>query len=96
MADENPTDRGSSERRSSAANLRTESVVLTLLLDEHPALLTMDELVLVLHADPDNGDPENSAQKAVTELVGAGLVNRHGRILSPTRAALYFWRLPIL
>jgi len=71
-------------------------VVLTLLLDEHPAQLTMDELVLVLHADPDNGDPENVARRAVNELVGAGLVNRHGRFLSPTRAALYFWRLPML
>jgi hypothetical protein len=55
----------------------------------------MDELVLVLHADPDRGDPANAAQRAVQELVGAGLVNLHGRFLSPTRAALYYSRLPI-
>jgi hypothetical protein len=96
MADENPTGRASSEPGSPAANLRTESTVLTLLLDEFPAQLTMDELVLVLHADPDNGDPSNVARRAVNELVGAGLVNRHGRFLSPTRAALYYWRLPML
>jgi len=50
----------------------------------------MDELILVLHADPDRGDPEDAGSRAVRELVGAGLVHRDGRFLAPTRAALYF------
>lgn len=53
----------------------------------------MDELVLVLHADPERGDPEDAAGRAVRELVGAGLMYREGRFLSPSRAALYFERL---
>lgn len=97
MADENPKGRAPSDPASPAADdLRTESAVLTLLLHEHPAQLTMEELVLVLHGDPDRGDPADAAKRAVQELVGAGLVNRNGRFLSPTRAALYFSRLPML
>jgi hypothetical protein len=55
----------------------------------------MDELILVLHGDQDRGDPEDAARRAITELVGAGLVHRHGDVLSPTRAALYFERLEV-
>jgi hypothetical protein len=72
---------------------KTEAAVLSLLLDEHPARLTADELVLVLHADPDRGDPEDAAERAVRELTGAGLLHREGRFLTPSRAALYFSRL---
>jgi hypothetical protein len=68
---------------------------LALLLDEHPIRLTMDELVLVLHGDQDRGNPEDAARRAVAELVGAGLVHRHGDVLAPTRAALYFERLEV-
>jgi hypothetical protein len=55
----------------------------------------MDELILVLHADPERGDPEDAAGRAVRELVGAGLMHREGRFLSPSRAALYFAALEV-
>jgi hypothetical protein len=74
---------------------RTERAVLALLLDEHPTRLTVDELILVLHADPKRGDPEDAAGRAVRELVGAGLMHREGRFLSPSRAALYFAALEV-
>jgi len=91
MADQNPTGRASLDPSSPAGeDRRTESAVLALLLNEHPTRLTMDELILVLHADPDRGDPEDAGSRAVRELVGAGLVHRDGRFLAPTRAALYF------
>jgi hypothetical protein len=94
MADQNPTDRASLDPSSPAAeDKRTESAVLALLLDEHPTRLTMDELILVLHADPDRHDPADSARRAVCELLGAGLLHRDGDFLTPTRAALYFERL---
>jgi hypothetical protein len=69
--------------------------VLALLLNEHPTQLTMDELILVLHADPKRGDPEDAGERAVRELVGAGLVHPQGRFLVPSRAALYFNRLEV-
>jgi hypothetical protein len=53
----------------------------------------MDELILVLCANPERGDPEGAGQRAVSELVGAGLVHRDGNFIAPTRAALYFHRL---
>ena len=94
MASENPKGRASRDPSSPAGqDKRTESAVLALLLDEHPTRLTMDELILVLHADPERGDPEDAAGRAVRELVGAGLMHREGRFLSPSRAALYFERL---
>jgi hypothetical protein len=68
---------------------------LALLLNEHPTRLTVDELILVLHADPERGDPEDAAERAVRELVGAGLMHREGRFLSPSRAALYFAALEV-
>lgn len=76
-----------------ALDAMTERAVLALVLDEHPARLTMDELLLVLHADPRLGDPEDAARRAVRELVGAGLLYCEGSFVEPTRAALYFTRL---
>jgi hypothetical protein len=55
----------------------------------------MDELILVLHADPERDDPEDAGQRAVRELVGAGLVHLEGRFLAPSRAALYFDALEV-
>lgn len=91
MADENPTGRTCPDPSSPAGeDARTESAVLALLLEEHPIRLTVDELILVLHADPERGDPEDAARRAVRELVGAGLVHLEGRFFAPSRAALYF------
>jgi hypothetical protein len=96
MANENPKGRASHDPSTPAGeDSRTESAVLALLLDEHPTRLTMDELILVLCADPDRGDPQDAARRAVAELVGGGLVHRDGNFLAPTRAALYFQRLEV-
>ncbi len=96
MADQNPTGRASLDPFSpKSEDKKTESAVLALLLDEHPTRLTMDELILVLHADPERGDPEDAGKRAVRELVGAGLVHREGRFLAPARAALYFAALEL-
>lgn len=91
MADENPTGRASCDPTCPASeDHRTEGAVLALLLYEHPIQLAMDELVLVLSADPRRPDPADEAKRAVRELVGAGLLRRQGDFLAPTRAALYF------
>ena len=74
---------------------RNQSVVLSMLIDEHPVRLTFDELALVLHADLSE-PPRIATQNALKDLIGAGLVYREGRLLSPTRAALYFAALDVV
>jgi hypothetical protein len=69
---------------------KSQGTVLGVLVDEHPIRMTLDELILVMHADPETDDPGVATKDAIRELVSAGLVNREGRHLSPTRAALYF------
>lgn len=96
MADRNPTERGAAgpdSPNAAARDARTENAVLTFLLDEHPTRLTLGELSLVLNADPRLDDPDDAAERAVRELVGAGLIHQDGRFLAPSRAALYFERL---
>ncbi|MET0557508.1 MAG: hypothetical protein ABW065_02385 [Solirubrobacterales bacterium] len=96
MADSNPMHRGSCDPSSpEAEDRRTESAVLVNLLAEHPTPLTEDELILLLHADPERGDPGGAGQNAIRELVAAGLVHRNGRFFSLTRPAVYFARLDV-
>lgn len=96
MAIENPKGREEHEPASTVGeDRRAERAVLALLIHEHPMQLTMDELTLVLHADQDQVDPGDAALRAVRELVGAGLLRRHGRFLVPSRAALYFAALEV-
>jgi hypothetical protein len=69
---------------------KTQGNVLAVLIDEHPIRMTMDELILVMHADPKQDNPGTTTKDAIHHLVSAGLVTCDGRFLSPTRAALYF------
>lgn len=78
-----------------AHNRRDQSIVLAMLIDEHPVRLTLDELVLLLHADLKQETPLIATENALMELIGAGLVRREGPLLSPTRAALYFAALDV-
>jgi hypothetical protein len=73
---------------------RIESAVMALLLDEYPDRLTLGELRRVLHPeDPEGAKPFDAVERAVCELIGAGLLHRHGQFVMPSRAALYFERL---
>lgn len=96
MADQNPTGHSLRDPASPAEqDRRFEGLVLSLLLEEHPARLTTDELALILSAFHDQGHPHDAAQRAIRELIGAGLVHRDGRFICPSRAALYFDRLDV-
>lgn len=72
---------------------RTEFVVLAFLFDEHPVLLTIPELSRALNAGSDDFASTDAVERAVRELVGAGLLHCQGPLVVPTRAALYFERL---
>lgn len=91
MADQNPRDRESSKPLDIAQEeIRTENAVLSLLIDEHPVRLTLDEIALVLHGEPRLTDPEDAAEQAAYRLYSFGLIHRDGNFLLPTRAALRF------
>ena len=67
----------------------TQRAVLTLVLDEHPAQLTGDDLAL----EVGRGDP---TERAVRDLVAVGLLRRQCEAVLPSRAALHFERLESL
>jgi hypothetical protein len=95
MAETNPTDCDRNPAHPSAADAKAERVVLAFLLEEHPSQLTIPELSRALNAHPGGFSSDDAVERAVRELVGAGLLYCHGALVLPTRAALYFARLEV-
>lgn len=76
-----------------AADLATESTVLRQVLDVHPVLMTLPELVReIAGADPAFAE-RDAVERAVRDLGGVGLLHSHGEFVVPTRAALHFSEL---
>ena len=69
--------------REDAASQRAD---LSLVLAEHPTLLAAGEIEREV-------GPGDSAERAMLDLAGAGLLRREGATIMPTRAALHFDRL---
>ena len=69
--------------RSERGDEAIQRAVLSLVLAAHPKRLTIPELAREI----DQGD---SAERAVRDLVGDGLLECHGISLTPTHAALRF------
>jgi hypothetical protein len=67
-----------------------QQAALAILLDAYPAQLSVDELARELTDRPDEFGPRDAIDNAVRDLVGAGLVHRHGTFVFPTRAAVRF------
>jgi hypothetical protein len=65
---------------------KTEVAVLAVVLSEHPALMTFEEVA----GEVDDAD---AADNAVHRLVRVGLLRREGGLVIATRAALRFSRL---
>lgn len=61
-----------------------ESALLQQVLALHPAAVTVEELTRELGEAPDDVD------RAVRDLVAAGLLHRSGSLVLPSRAALRF------
>ncbi|HEU4905550.1 MAG TPA: hypothetical protein VFT19_05480 [Solirubrobacterales bacterium] len=93
MADQNPT--GSAERVTSPSeeDRKVEWAVLSFLLDRHPESPSIIEVSRALNEGTVEFEREDSVERAVRELVGAGLLRCDGSRVLPTRAALYFWQL---
>jgi hypothetical protein len=78
-----------------AQEAEDQRVVLSFILGEHPTQLTIPEVAQALYAHPGDFKSDDAVERAIRELVGGGLLHCHGRLVLPTRAALYFSRLEI-
>jgi hypothetical protein len=73
-----------------AQEARNQRVVLDFLPGQHPAQLTIPEVAQALYAHPGDFAKSDEVERAIGDLVGAGLLHCHGPFILPTRAALYF------
>lgn len=73
-----------------AEDAATEAAVLQQILIDHPAQITLGELVRELAADSTDFAERDAIERAVRDLAGAGLLHRHDAFVVPTRAALRF------
>lgn len=91
MADRNPTDCGLDPAFPPDVDHLIQTSVLAFVLSEHPTHLIVPELVLAMNQDRDgDGDADDEVERAIRELVGAGLLHLVGGSVLPTRAVLYF------
>jgi hypothetical protein len=67
-----------------------QSGVLGFVLEEHPAHLTIPELSLAMNRGRSDFSARDEVERAIRDLVGAGLLYIGGGLVLPTRAALYF------
>jgi hypothetical protein len=67
---------------------QAQQAVLTVLLDAHPAQRSTDEIVRELAEDPGEFAARDRIENAIRDLVGAGLLHRHGPFVFATHAAV--------
>jgi hypothetical protein len=69
-------------------DIATEAAVVQLVLDLHPTLLTTAELVREVAGEEASFAERDSVERAVRDLIGAGLLHGNEGFAIPTRAAL--------
>ena len=74
-------------------DIATESAVLQQVLDLYPAQVTYGELLREVAGQLAEFDERDAVERAVRDLVGAGLLHRHDEFIMPSRAALRFNQL---
>ena len=94
MSCDNPTDRGFPDPSTRAdTDRKVEWAVLGFLLDAHPDRFTIPEVSRAMNAGETDFGGEDAVERAIRQLVGAGLLHCSCGFVLPTEAALYFWRL---
>lgn len=93
MANDDLMDCGLSSASPAAVDAREERMVLGLILELHPDQLTNAELSQALVDADDDFGAKDAVDRALQELVGAGLLRRQVESVLPTRSALHFHRL---
>jgi hypothetical protein len=76
-----------------AQDAKAERAVLAFLIGEHPNQLTVAEVSWALNNGSIEFEAEDAVERAIRELVGAGLLRCADGFVLPTRAAVYFARL---
>ncbi len=79
----------------SVQDAKTEGGLLGVILEEHPALLTISELSLAVNRGPGDFSAADAVERAICNLVGAGLLYIACGLVLPTRAARYFADLEV-
>jgi len=69
---------------------KVERAVLAFLIYRYPERLTIPALYRILSEENSNFESDDAVERAVRELVGAGLLECRDEFVVPTRAALYF------
>jgi hypothetical protein len=67
-----------------------EQAVLRHVLDWQPTVLRLEDLIREVSPDPREFGDRDGVQRAVRELVKAGLLHRQGECVLPTPMAVYF------
>lgn len=83
-------DRGDDSWTTRQGDVATESALMQLLLDLHPTLLTVGEIVREIAGEDPAFAERDSIERAVRDLSGAGLLHYKEEFAIPTRAALRF------
>lgn len=86
-------DAGNEIRSAGAEDAAIEAAVLRQLLALHPVVLTTEEALREVAGDPGDFAGRDAVERAVRELAAAGLLNRSGELVLPSRAALRFHEL---
>ncbi len=73
-----------------AEDAATESAVLHQVLDFHPILVTLPELVREVGGESPSFAERDAIERAVRDLTATGLLHGHGSFIAPTRAAPRF------
>jgi len=89
----NPTDRERDPASPNGEDAKVERAVLAFLLDEHPNRLALPEVAWAMNPRDEMFAEDAAVERAVRELVGAGLLLCAGGFVLPTCPALYFHRL---
>ena len=80
-------DSGCNPPSTAGEDTQAQRAVLALVLDQHPATLTICEIAREFSGERDE------TERAIRDLVGAGLLRCEGASVLPTRAALHADRL---
>lgn len=69
---------------------RIEGSLLGLILDHHPAQVSVDELVRLMNRGPADFGARDDVLVALDDLIGHGLAHRHGEFVFASVAAVRF------